>query len=295
MGAPLRGDGKALSKLATLGSHSIRDLVQNCGMGTQHTPPLIGVIHLLPTPGASGFGEDGMTRLLVQALADAQAYVDGGIHRLIVENYHDAPFFKEGVSAAAIAAITRAVDCVSALGGVDEVGVNVLRNDAASALGIAAASDADFIRVNVHTGAMYTDQGLVEGRAAETVRMRAAIAPECRILADVHVKHATPVAGERLEDAARDAVHRGRADGLIVSGTATGSAPNKERVEEVREAVGPDVPILIGSGFSLDTARSLLAFADGAIVGTAAKRDGRVENAVDAARVKALVAASARG
>ena len=261
-------------------------------MGTQNTSPLIGVIHLLPTPGAPGYGEDGMTDLLVQALADAQAYVAGGIDRLIVENYHDAPFFKEGVSPATIAAITRAVDCVRALGGVEEVGVNVLRNDAAAALGIAAATRSDFIRVNVHTGVMFTDQGLVEGKAAETVRMRAALAPECKIFADVHVKHATSIAGERIEDAARDAVHRGRADGLIVSGVATGSAPDKERVERVRDAVGPDVPIMIGSGFALDTARSLLAFADVAIVGTAAKRDGRVENGVDAERVKELVAVS---
>jgi membrane complex biogenesis BtpA family protein len=236
-----------------------------------------------------------MTRLLVQALADAQAYVAGGIERLIVENYHDAPFFKEGVSSGTVAAITRAVDCISAINGVEEVGVNVLRNDAAAAIGIAAATDADFIRVNVHTGAMFTDQGLVEGRAAETVRTRARIAPNCRIYADVHVKHATPMAGERLEDAARDAVHRGRADGLIVSGVATGAAPAKEQVERVRKAVGAEVPIMIGSGFSLDTARSLLAFADVAIVGTAAKRDGRVENEVDASRVKELVAASALG
>lgn len=235
-----------------------------------------------------------MNRLLLQAVTDAQAYVNGGVDRLIVENYHDAPFFKEGVSAATIAAITRAVDCVSALNGVEEVGVNVLRNDAAAAMGIAAATSADFIRVNVHTGAMYTDQGLVEGRAAETVRLRAATAPDCKIFADVHVKHATPIAGERLEDAARDAVYRGRADGLIVSGVATGSAPAKERVERVRSAVGASVPIMIGSGFSLDTARSLLAYADVAIVGTAAKRDGRVENEVDAARVKELVAASVR-
>lgn len=236
-----------------------------------------------------------MTELLLHAVADAQAYVAGGVQRLIVENYHDVPFFKEGVGAGTVAAITRAVDCVSAIGGVEEVGVNVLRNDAAAAMGIAAATGADFIRVNVHTGAMFTDQGLVEGKAAETLRMRRTLAHECRIFADVHVKHATPVHGERLEDAARDAVHRGRADALIVSGVATGAPPSQARVEEVREAVGPEVPILIGSGFSVDTARSLLAYADGAIVGTAAKRDGLVQNPVEAARVKELVAACARG
>ncbi|QDV07770.1 Putative sgc region protein SgcQ [Planctomycetes bacterium Poly30] len=248
---------------------------------------LIGVIHLLATPGAVGFG--GMAALLERAVADAAAFVEGGIRRLIVENYHDAPFFKEGVGAETVAALALAVDRVRSVEGVGEVGVNVLRNDAASALGIAAATGARFVRVNVHTGAMFTDQGLIEGHAAATMRLRERLGGNVALFADVHVKHATPIAGERLEDAARDAVHRGRADGLIVSGVATGAAPEPERVQRVRAAVGDGVPILIGSGFSLATARGLLEFADGAIVGTAAKRDGRVENEVDAARVRDLV------
>jgi membrane complex biogenesis BtpA family protein len=253
---------------------------------------LIGVLHLAPTPGAVGYSDGGMERLIERALVDASAYVEGGVGRLIVENYHDAPFFKEGVAAETIAALALAVDRVKQLDGVLDVGVNVLRNDAAAALGIAAATGAGFVRVNVHTGAMFTDQGMIEGRAAETLRLRERLAGNVRLFADVHVKHATPIPGERLEDAARDAVHRGRADGLIVSGVATGASPEPQRVQRVRDAIDGAVPILIGSGFSLETAQGLLEYADGAIVGTAAKRDGKVENAVDAARVRELLEAS---
>ena len=255
---------------------------------------LVGVLHLLPTPGAPAAQGGSMEGLVALAVQDAAAYVAGGISTLVVENYHDAPFFKDDAGPATHAAMTVAAARVLAVPGVESLGINVLRNDAHGALGIAAAVGADFIRVNVHTGSMYTDQGLIEGQAARTMRQRAALCPAVRVFADVHVKHASPVAGEVLEDAARDAVHRGRADGLIVSGVATGAAPDPERVERVRGAVGASVPILIGSGFSLENAAALLAHADRAIVGTAAKEGGDVRAPVCSDRVRALVAAAAR-
>ncbi|MEO1697823.1 MAG: BtpA/SgcQ family protein [Planctomycetota bacterium] len=260
------------------------------------TRRLAGVVHLAPTPGTTRAGDahEAMAALLERAVRDAEAWVAGGVDTLVVENYHDAPFRKAGLPAATVAALALATDRVRSVPGVASVGVNALRNDAAAALGVAAATGAAFVRVNVHTGAMHTDQGLVEGDAAETLLLRRALGVRARILADVHVKHATPVPGERIEDAARDALHRGRADGLIVSGAATGSAPDAERIARVRAAVGPDAPIVIGSGFAVETAGALLEHADGAIVGTAAKREGRVSEAVDPERVAALVEAARR-
>jgi len=266
--------------------------------GLLATGRLVGVVHLLPTPGApAGIpagSRDGMERLLERAVQDARSYVAGGIDALVVENFHDAPFHKTDVEPATIAALALAVDRVRSVAGVTAVGVNVLRNDARGALGVAAATGAAFVRINVHTGAMFTDQGLIEGRAAETMRERAQLCPDVLVLADVHVKHATPVQGETLEDAARDVVLRGRADGVIVSGVATGSAPEVERIARIRGAVGIDVPLLIGSGFTCENAAALLAHADGAIVGTAAKVGGAVEAPVDVDRVRGLVDAAAR-
>jgi len=256
------------------------------------TERLIGVLHLLPTPGVLAGSDGAMEALLAHAVQDAEAYVAGGISTLVVENYHDAPFFKDDAGPATYAAMTVAATRVLAVAGVGGLGINVLRNDAEGALGIAAAVGASFIRVNVHTGSMYTDQGLIEGQAARTMRTRAGLCPAVKVFADVHVKHASPVAGEALEDAARDAVHRGRADGLIVSGGATGAAPEPDRVERVRLALGADVPILIGSGLSLGNAGSLLSHADLAIVGTAAKEGGDVLAPVCAERVRELVAAA---
>jgi membrane complex biogenesis BtpA family protein len=173
------------------------------------------------------------------------------------------------------------------------VGVNVLRNDAAAALGIAAATGAAFVRINVHTGAMVTDQGIIEGRAAETVRLRERLCPGLPLLCDVHVKHAVPLGGGDLAVAARDTWHRGLAAALIVSGTGTGTGVDPADLDTVRAAV-PEAPVWIGSGLTLESLPVLGSRCDGAIVGTTLKHGGSVDAPVDAGRVRALRGAWSR-
>jgi len=173
------------------------------------------------------------------------------------------------------------------------IGFNVLRNDARAALALCAACGGDFIRVNVHSGAMLTDQGLIEGDAYNTLRYRKVIAPDAGIFADVHVKHAVPLGDWSLEDAARDTVERGLADALIVSGVGTGQPADIADLERVRR-VCPAVKLLLGSGVTLDNVKNYLRHADGVIVGSSLKRNGKLSNPVDAKRVAALVKAMIR-
>lgn len=250
---------------------------------------LLGVVHLLPLPGSPRFSSRAL--VLERALADAAALVGGGLDGFVVENFGDAPFYGDRVPAGTVAEMAVLVERLRvAVGPEPLLGVNVLRNDARAALAIAAAAGADFIRVNVHTGVMYTDQGVLEGRAAETLRERAASGAAVEILADVAVKHATPPAGFDLGQSAKDTAYRGLADGLIVTGSGTGEATSLDRLQRVRAAV-PDRPLLVGSGASAATLAELLRLADGAIVGTSIKHGGRVEEPVDIARVRALVQA----
>lgn len=249
-------------------------------------PALIGVVHLLATPGAPRFAGP-FERVVARATEDARCLCANGCDALIVENFGDAPFYPDRVPSETIASISVCVREVVGLVGSIPVGVNVLRNDARAALGIASATGARFVRVNVHTGAAITDQGLIEGRAHESLRERARLAPSVLILADAHVKHATPLGRESLSECVSDLVQRGLCDAVIVSGAATGHAPRLEDVREAREAAGV-TRMFLGSGVNADNAPLLLAHADGAIVGTALKKDGRIENAVDAARVARL-------
>jgi uncharacterized protein len=252
--------------------------------------PIIGMVHLRALPGAPD--HESMSAVLDAARRDATALAEGGVDALLVENYGDAPFHPDSVPPETVAALTCAlveVRRVTAL----PAGVNVLRNDARAAIAIAAATGASFVRVNVHTGAMISDQGWLTGRAHETLRERRRLGADVAILADVMVKHAVPPAGLTLEEAACDTWDRGRADVLVVSGAATGSAVRPERLEAVRAAV-PDAPVLIGSGLNERNAGELLALAAGAIVGSTFQEGGRAGGGVDVRRVRALLRAAGR-
>jgi membrane complex biogenesis BtpA family protein len=251
---------------------------------------LIGMVHLPALPGSPRW-EGSMARAQERALADARALVDGDIRVLLVENHGDVPFTPGRVEPATVAAMSVIVAALrDALPGVT-LGVNVLKNDARAALAIACAAGGAFIRVNVHAGAVVADQGIVQSEAYHTLRDRRLLAADVAIFADVQGKHAAPVAPVELEQEARDLVHRGLADALVVSGRATGDATPLGDVKRVRGAVGA-VPVLVGSGVTPDNVAELLGVADAAIVGTFVKRDGDVRNPVDPARVRRLVAAT---
>jgi uncharacterized protein len=253
--------------------------------------PLIGMVHLEPLPGAP-LHAGGMDAVLEHALQDAEALAEAGADGIIIENFGDVPFHPERTEPVTIAAMAVCVAAIARAVALP-IGVNVLRNDAAAALGIAVAAGASFLRVNVHSGAMLTDQGWLAGRAHETLRQRAALGAGVAICADVLVKHAVAPHGLTPGSAARDAWQRGRADALIVSGGSTGEAASLAQLREVRAAV-PDATVWIGSGVTAANAAGMLAEADGAIIGSALQRGRRAGNRVDLHAARALFAA-ARG
>jgi membrane complex biogenesis BtpA family protein len=254
-----------------------------------HHRIVIGVVHLKPLPGSPKWG--GKLQAVIDfALADARAYARGGVDAIIIENFGDAPFTKSRVGPETVAAMSAAGCAVRAATKLP-LGFNVLRNDPQTALALCAACGGSFMRVNVHTGAMLTDQGIIEGDAYGTVRYRERICPTASILADVHVKHAVPLGNFEIEDSAHDTLDRGLADALIISGTGTGRVADITDVQRVREAC-PAAKILIGSGINVDNVREFLRYADGVIVGTSLKVGGKLFSAVDPKRVTALVKAA---
>ena len=249
----------------------------------------IGVIHLPPLPGSPRWSGD-LSVVLEQAEREAATLTEGGARGIIVENFGDAPFRIGRVEPETVAAMTRAVDLVCRVTALP-VGVNMLRSDALSALAVALAGGAQFIRVNIHYGTMAADEGLVTGEAFETLRRRRLMdAEHIAIVADVMVKHAVPLGEVDLGLIARETAYRGLADGLIVTGLVTGQPAVADEVATVRRAV-PDRPLLVGSGVDAANAAKFLAHADGAIVGTSLKKDGVITNPIDLERVKATAAA----
>lgn len=257
--------------------------------------PVIGMVHLPALPGAPRFEGD-REALHRVAKRDARALVEGGVDGVILENFGDAPFYPADVPSHVIAEMTALAETVSQTIGDLPLGVNVLRNDATAAIGIAAAVGGEFIRVNVHTGARVADQGILEGEAHETMRLRDHIQADVEVFADIDVKHSAPLADEAYEtEALAENAERGLADALVVSGTRTGNPTPVADVQSAvdrRDRLGIDTPILIGSGVTADRVDELLDIADGVIVGTALKEDGETQNPVDPNRVAELVAAA---
>lgn len=265
-------------------------------MSKRELSGLIGVVHLRAMPGDPKCQDSSFDAVYESATADASAYKTGGISQLIVENFGSAPFQKgdstSRIPAQQAAAITLIVKQLVEDGFV--VGVNCLRNDAMTALGIAAATGAHFIRVNVHTGAYVTDQGLIEGQAWQTLRERQRLQAEhIAIAADILVKHAAPLAPISPAVATHDTFDRGLADAVIVSGTGTGRPVDKNVLHEVRAAAGKR-PVWIGSGITVNNLETFAPYIDGAIVGTSVKRGGELNAPVDRERVAKLVAEANR-
>lgn len=253
------------------------------------TKPIIGVVHLLPLPTSARWGGDLIT-VMERAEQEATALAAGGVDGIIIENFFDAPFPKDHVDPAVVSAMTVIVDRIKSLIMLP-IGINVLRNDAQSALAIASCLEAAFIRVNVYTGIMATDQGLIEGKAHEIQRYRQELNSNIAIFADVLVKHAHPLGQPNLIASVKDTIERGLADAVIISGGATGTAPSYEDLQ-LAKSVSLDTPILIGSGANWDNIGNLLQVGDGVIVASSLKRHSKITEPIDPIRVAQFVEAA---
>lgn len=247
--------------------------------------PLIGVLHLLPLPGAPLY-DGAMQKVYDQALAELDVFRRHSLDSVIVENFRDMPYFPGRVPAetvAAMAAVSREVVRAAEM----PVGINVLRSDGEGAIAVAAAAGAHYVRINVHMGAVVADQGIVQGSSQFSVRLRSALRSSALIFADVGVKHAAPLAGRSLDIETRDLAERGLADAVIVTGDRTGVETSADDIDTVRRATS--LPVLIGSGATPENLDRVLPKVNGLIVGSYFKKDGAGHNSVEPERVERFV------
>jgi membrane complex biogenesis BtpA family protein len=250
---------------------------------------VVGMLHLPPLPGAPRYAGAGREGIVADLLRDAEALTAGGVHGLMIENFGDVPFYPGRVPAYVVAHVTVLAAEVKRRFPRVPLGINVLRNDGLTALAVAHAVGAEYIRVNVLCGTRAADQGILQGIAHDLLRERAMLrAVDVRIFADVDVKHSAPIAARPIADEVDDTIERGLANAVIVSGAGTGKQTDLSKVRAVKQAA-KGTPVFIGSGINAETIREYAAVADGFIVGTAIKRDGVPTNPVDGERVKRLM------
>jgi membrane complex biogenesis BtpA family protein len=251
---------------------------------------LIGMLHVGALPGTPSASYSVET-LVQQTLTEARIYREAGFTAVAIENMHDRPYLKGGVGpeiTAAMTAIAREVKRDSGL----VLGVQVLAAANREALAVAHATGADFVRVEGFVYAHVADEGVIESCAGELLRYRRAIgAEQVLIFADVKKKHSAHAmtADVPLADTAV-AAEFFLADGVVVTGAATGVAASPDEVRHVVAAVRG--PVLVGSGI---TAANLAHFstAHGFIVGSSVKQGGVWGNPLDREAVKAVAHAFA--
>ena len=249
---------------------------------------LIGVVHLQALPGTPGNKLDvaGITSIAVD---EARMYRDAGFHGLMIENTHDRPYLKASVGPEIVAAMS-VIGAEMRRNVALPLGVQVLAGANSSALAVALACGASFVRVEGFVFAHVADEGLIEASAGALLRYRRAIgADHIRVFADVKKKHSAHAITADVDIAeTAKAAEFFSVDGVIISGIATGQPAQPAEVAAVANAVS--IPALVGSGITADNIGSF-SNADAFIVGSSIKKDGLWSNPIDLEKARGLVKA----
>lgn len=250
--------------------------------------PVIGMVHLPPLPGSSRYAGESLVNLVHFAVEEAKALCKGGVDAVLVENFNDFPYAINNVPTTTL--ISMAVITYAIKEKINKpVGVNILFNDFENELYLAFVLELDFIRVEGFIDLLFSDLGPLVPAAPQLMRLRRLLGAErVAILADVQGKYTHPFPPRDIFESARDALERGGADAIILTGARTGQAADLNMVRNLKEKV-PGARVFLGSGITPSNVAELLAVADGAIVGSYFKKDGKVWNRVDPKRVEELM------
>lgn len=249
--------------------------------------PFIAMIHVPALPGTPAYSR---TDILAQVAAEARLYYELGADGLLLENMHDAPYLRRQVGPEIIAWMTAAAVRVRREVPQLSCGIQILAGANQAALAVAQAADLQFIRAEAFVYGHVADEGWMDGDAGELLRYRKQIdASQIAVFTDIKKKHSAhaATADVSLAETAHAAAFF-RADGLIVTGSATGKAAAPADAQAVKDAC-PELPLLIGSGISPDNLAEFMPYADGFIVGSFLKAQGHWANAPDPDRISSFV------
>lgn len=250
---------------------------------------IIAMAHFPPLPGQPLYDAAGGVEHIRRVVAtDVARLEEAGVDGILFCNEGDRPY--RTVAGPETVAVMASVIAPLAHDLGRPFGTDVLW-DPRAALALAKATGAAFVR-EVFTGAYAGDFGTWNTDPAASLRYRREIgADRVRCFYNITAEFAAPLAPRDIELTARSAVLSSLADGLCVSGTLTGTAPDVGLVTRVKRAV-PDVAVIANTGVRAETVADFLAVADAVIVGTALKRDGVTWNEIDPSRARAFLQAA---
>lgn len=253
--------------------------------------PIIGMVHLRPLPGSPLYDPAvmDMKKILEIAVEEAKELEAAGVDGVQVENMWDLPYSRpENIGYETAAALAVGVYEVGRQVSIP-VGTECHMNGAECAMACAVAAGAKWIRVFEWCNAFVSQSGFIDAAGAKTARLRHNLrADGIAALCDVSVKHGSHyiIHDRSVPEQAMD-IEAQDGDAVIVTGFDTGMPPTAEDVLECKKRV--NIPVFLGSGIHTANIRELLAAADGAIVGSAFKKEGNWKNPVDAKAANAFM------
>ena len=238
-------------------------------------PPkfLAAMIAVLPLPGSPLYEGDDQT-IMDQALSDLEIYQKAGVDSILFENDHDLPYIQAPLDEKGIALMTKiAKEARKRFDG--PIGIQMLEAANVTSLEIAAEADLDYIRVEAFVFAHVGGSGIINGSAGKILRRRKELKAEhIQVFADVKKKHGSHSLTIDLD--ITDEIRQAEfflVDGVIVTSQFTGTHPDRDDLLKAKSAT--KLPVLIGSGMTAENIQDYLPLADGFIVGSYFRKDGK--------------------
>jgi len=241
--------------------------------------PIIGMIHLKALPGTPKFN-DNINEIIDSALNEVEIYKSAQIDGLAIENMHDVPYLKNDVGheiSSIMSIIAYEVKKLSNL----PCGIQVLSSANKTALAIAKNANLDFIRAEGFVFGHLADEGYIDANAGELLRYRKTIdAEHIAVFTDIKKKHSshTITSDVDIVETAKAAEYF-LSDGLIITGISTGKSANMDEINAIKKAC--EIPVIVGSGVTIDNVSEYLSNSDALIVGSYFKKDGFWANALE--------------
>ena len=252
-------------------------------------PPkfLAAMVAVMPLPGSPLYDGDDQ-KVLDQALADVEVYRKADVDSIVFENDHDLPYIQPPLDEKGIALMTKIVK--EARSRFEKpIGIQMLEAANITSLEIAAEADLDYIRVEAFVFAHVGGSGVINGSAGKILRRRNELGAEhIKVFADVKKKHGSHSLTIDLD--IRDEIMQAEffmADGVIVTSQFTGLNPDKDDLVKAKRAT--KLPVLIGSGMTPENIHEYLPLADGFIVGSCFRKDGKFLETLEPERLSTFM------
>ena len=245
---------------------------------------VIGMIHVDALPGTPKYSGT-VKSIINKALVEAEIFNDTGIDALMIENMHDVPYLKKEVGPEVTSIMSIIAQEIKAKTGLP-IGIQILAGANKEAIAAAHAAGVDFIRAEGFVFAHVADEGIFESDAGELLRYRRQIgAEDVLIFTDIKKKHSSHsiTSDISIVDTAK-AAEFFLSDGVIVTGSSTGEEADLNEIKNVRAAI--KLPVIIGSGITINNIQKYFNEADAFIVGSYFKKEGNWQKSVEPERVE---------